>query len=269
MDNNNARFAGSIPAAYDKYLGPVLFQPYAEDLAARLAIEPDSSVLELACGTGILTRVLRDRLPASARLVATDLNEPMFRNAATKFTERDAIEWKQVDASNLPFDDRAFDAVVCQFGLMFFPDKARSAQEAHRVLKSGAVFLFNVWDSLEQNPLGEIAHGTITSFFEKDPPTFYQVPFGYHDPSEIQRLLEEAGFRDVGVDVVSKVSVATRAEDAAAGLVLGNPVSVTIAERDASLLPVIKNAVADALTKHFGASTFRAPMRAIVAHAKA
>jgi ubiquinone/menaquinone biosynthesis C-methylase UbiE len=269
MDNNDAKFAGSIPAAYDKYLGPILFQPYAEDLAARLSIEPNSSVLELACGTGILTRVLRDRLPGTVRLVATDLNEPMFRNAATKFKKNEVIEWQQADAGNLPFDDASFDAVVCQFGFMFFPDKALSVRETRRVLKPDGIFLFNVWDSFEPNPLGQIAHETISSFFEKDPPMFYHVPFGYHDPSEIKRELEGAGFRDVRVDVVSKVSVPTRADDAAAGLVLGNPVSVAITERDAALLPVITTAVADALTKHFSGSTFRAPMRAIVAQARA
>src|SRR6266404_1133795 len=263
MDNKNAQFAGSIPEAYDRYLGPVLFRPYAEDLVARLKLEENSSVLEVACGTGILTRILQDRLPATAKLVATDLNEPMIQTAAKKFRQGEAIEWQQADASSLPFDDRSFDAVVCQFGIMFVPDKALSAHEAHRVLKPGGVFLFNVWDALEHNALGRIAHETISSFFEKDPPTFYQVPFGYHDQGEIKRLLAEAGFRDVRIDVVAKVGGASRAEDAAQGLVRGNPVAVAITERDPSLLPVITNAVGNALKKQFGA-TVRAPMRALV-----
>ena len=269
MENKNAQFAGSIPAAYDRYLGPVLFQPYAEDLAARLNVDANSSVLELACGTGILTRVLRDCLPATTKLVATDLNEPMFWNAAQKFRQDEAVEWQQADASSLPFDDESFDAVVCQFGIMFVPDKALSAREAHRVLKPGGVFLFNVWDSMEHNDLGRIAHETISSFFEKDPPTFYQVPFGYFDQAEIKRVIETAGFSDVHIDAVSKTSVATRAEDAAMGLVEGNPVSVAIAERDAALLPAITAAVADALRKHFSVLAFRAPMRAIVVQARA
>jgi ubiquinone/menaquinone biosynthesis C-methylase UbiE len=267
MDDKNAQFAGSIPAAYDRYLGPILFQSYAEDLAARLAVDPNSSVLELACGTGILTRKLRDRLPASVKLIATDLNEPMFRNAAGKFQKSEAVEWKQADACALPFEDRSFDAVVCQFGFMFVPDKALSAREAHRVLKPGGVFLFNVWDSFEENPLGRLAHETIASFFEKDPPTFYQVPFGYHDQDEIKRVLEEAGFGKTRIDVVAKESGASRPEDAAQGLVHGNPVAVAITERDPALLPVITRAVADALKKRFG-ETVRAPMRAIVVAAR-
>src|SRR6266404_7077982 len=261
MDNKNAQFAGSIPEAYDRYLGPVLFQPYAEDLAARLKLEENSSVLEVACGTGILTRILRDRLPATAKLVATDLNEPMIQTAAKKFRQGEVVEWRQADASSLPFDDRSFDAVVCQFGIMFVPDKALSAREAHRVLKPGGVFLFNVWDALDHKALGRIAHETITSFFEKDPPTFYQIPFGYHDQDEIKRLLAAAGFRDNRIDVVAKVGGASRAEDVAQGLVNGNPVAVAITERDPSLLPVITNAVADALKKHFGETAVRAPMQ--------
>ena len=261
--DKNAHFAGSIPEAYDRYLGRVLFQPYAEDLAARLKLEENGSVLELACGTGILTRILRDRLPATAKLVATDLNEPMIETAAKKFREGEGIEWQQADASSLPFDDRSFDAVVCQFGIMFVPDKALSAREAHRVLKPGGVFLFNVWDALDHNALGRIAHETISSFFEKDPPTFYQIPFGYHHQGEIKRLLAEAGFRDIRIDVVTKVGGASRAEDAAQGLVRGNPVALAIAERDPALLPVIEEAVTGALKKELG-EIVRAPMRALV-----
>jgi ubiquinone/menaquinone biosynthesis C-methylase UbiE len=197
------------------------------------------------------------------------LNEPMFQHAAPKFAQGEAVEWRQADACSLPFADRMFDAIVCQFGIMFVPDKTLAAREAHRVLKPGGLFLFKGWDAMEHNELGRIAHETITSFFEKDPPTFYQVPFGYHDQGEIKRVLEEAGFRDIRIDVVAKVSGANRAQDAATGLVHGNPVSVAIAERDPALLPVITNAVADALKSRFGEADVRAPMRAIIAQARA
>ena len=269
MNEEHALFAGSIPAAYDRYLGPVLFQPYAEDLAARLQVPDDGLVLEIACGTGIVTRELRHRLPATVKLLATDLNEPMFQHAAAKFVKGDAVEWRQADACSLPFGDQTFDAVVCQFGIMFVPDKALAAREARRVLKRDGMFLFNVWDAIERNELGRIAHETIASHFEKDPPAFYQVPFGYHDQDEIRRVLAEAGFRDVRIDLVEKVSGASRAEEIATGLVQGNPVSVAIAERDPSLLPVITNAIAAALKGRFGKAELRAPLRAIVVQARA
>src|SRR3954469_20008800 len=232
MENKNALFAGWIPAAYDRYLGPILFEPYAEDLVARLDVPASGSVLELACGTGILTRKLRDRLAASVELIATDLNEPMFRNAARKFRADEAVEWKQVDACALPFAERLFDVVVCQFGIMFVPDKLLCAREARRVLKPGGLFLFNVWSAFSENPLGKIAHETISGFFEKDPPTFYEVPFGYHDQNEIKQMLDRAGFGDIRIEVVTKTSVPTDAKDAANGLVHGNPISVAIAEHD-------------------------------------
>lgn len=269
MKDEHSQFAGSIPAAYDRYLGPVLFQPYAEDLAARLQVEENGSVLELACGTGILTRVLRDRLPATVRMIATDLNEPMFQKAAAKFGQGEAVEWQQADACSLPFVGGMFDAVVCQFGIMFVPDKALAAREAHRVLKPGGLFLFNVWDAIEHNELCRIAHETISSYFDKDPPAFYQVPFGYHDQREIKRVLEEAGFRDVRIDVVAKSSAASRPEETATGLVQGNPVAVAIAERDPSLLPIITGAVAARLKERFGKAEMRAPMRAIIVQARA
>ena len=268
MKDEHAQFSGSIPAAYDRYLGPILFQPYAEDLAARLHVEENGSVLELACGTGILTRVLRTHLPSTVKLTATDLNEPMFRHAAAKFGKGEAVEWLQADACSLPFGDRMFDAVVCQFGIMFVPDKALAAREAHRVLKPGGIFLFNVWDAMERNALVQLAHLTIASFFEKDPPTFYQVPFSYYDQAEIKRVLAEAGFREIKIDIIPKISAVERVEDAAEGLVHGNPVAVAITERDASLLPVITDAVAKAIQDQFGETNIRAPMRAIVAQAR-
>ena len=268
MKDEHAQFAGSIPAAYDRYLGPVLFQPYAEDLAARLHVPENGSVLELACGTGIVTRELRNRLPAMAQLIATDLNEPMFQHAAAKFAKNEVVEWRQADACALPFGDGIFDAVVCQFGIMFVPDKALAAGEARRVLKPDGVFLFNVWDAIEHNELCRIAHETITGYFDKDPPTFYQVPFSYHDRDEIKRVLAEAGFRDVRIEVVEKISGASRPEDTATGLVQGNPVSVAIAGRDPSLLPVITNAIAEALKSRFGDLDIRAPQRAIVIEAR-
>lgn len=246
----------------------MLFQPYAEDLAARLQVEEPGSVLELACGTGILTRVLRTALPSTVKLIATDLNEPMFRNAAEKFREDEAVQWLQADACSLPFGDRMFDAVLCQFGLMFVPDKALAAREAHRVLKPDGLFLFNVWDAMKHNALGWLTHETIASYFDKDPPTFYQVPFGYHDRDEINRVLEQAGFGEIQIDLVAKESGAVRAEDAAMGLVQGNPVAVAITERDPLLLPVITRAVAQALTDRFGETDIRAPMRAIVVQAR-
>src|SRR5437870_8968818 len=131
-----ASFTGSVPAFYDRCLGPVLFEPYANDLVARLDVGDDQRVLELACGTGIVTRRLREALPESATLVATDLFDAMLVHARSVVPDA-GIEWQQADAQDLPFADGSFDTVVCQFGLMFLPDKVRGFREARRVLRDG------------------------------------------------------------------------------------------------------------------------------------
>ena len=146
-------FAGSIPRIYDTHLVPLIFEPYAADLVARLALRPLARVLEIAAGTGVVTRQLASVLAPHVAVVATDLNQAMLDEAAARGTSR-PVEWRQADAMQLPFPDGSFDAVVCQFGVMFFPDKPKALSEARRVLKPGGVFLFNVWDRIEENEFG-------------------------------------------------------------------------------------------------------------------
>jgi len=183
MTNQNVQFAGSIPEFYDRHLGPVIFEPYAKEMAQRIGrLVSGGSVLETACGTGILTAHLRKVLPDATLLIASDLNQAMIDIACSKQGMPSNIEWKQADASALPFPARTFSAVVNQFGMMFIPEKSAAIQEAKRVLMEGGLFAFSVWDSLEHNHFGRTAHDVVTSFFDSDPPTFYQIPFGFHDP---------------------------------------------------------------------------------------
>ena len=268
MTDADARFQGSIPEMYDRHLGPVIFEPYAMDLARRVADLGPSSVLEVACGTGIGTRRLREALPRAARLVATDLNVPMIEHARARLGGVGAIEWQQADAAALPFAPASFDAVVCQFGLMFVPDKAAPFREARRVLKNDGWWAFNVWDAFEHNAFGRIAHETIGSFFPSDPPQFYRVPFGFHDRATLRRLLDENRFGDVGMEIVKLEARSESARSFATGLVRGNPVSVAIEERGGQLEPVI-DAVAEALAREGGGRPFRSPIQAIVVTARA
>lgn len=146
MTAETARFVGDIPAQYARGLGPVIFEDYAADIARRTAVNAPRAVLETAAGTGIVTRKLRDALGADALLTATDLNEPMLDVARQKFRAGEQVTFQAVDAMALPFPDNAYDAIVCQFGLMFFPDKDAAHREARRVLKEGGRYLFSVWD---------------------------------------------------------------------------------------------------------------------------
>jgi len=263
MTETNARFEGSIPEIYDRHLGPVIFEPYAVDLARRVAAPVEGPVLEIACGTGILTQQLRAHLPSSLRLVATDLNEPMLDYARTKLGGTKYIDWQQADAAALPFPSASFAAVVCQFGLMFVPDKPLAFREARRVLIEGGLLAFSVWSDLAHNPFGRIAHETIAGFFPVDPPDFYQVPFGFHDPHVLRHLLVTNGFDQVEIERVTLDAYSPSVESFAIGLVKGNPVSLAIRQRGASLDPIVE-AVATALAHIGGDHPFRSTMQAIV-----
>jgi ubiquinone/menaquinone biosynthesis C-methylase UbiE len=269
MPEANAQFVGSIPEIYDRCLGPVLFQPYAADLAARVRVGADARVLELACGTGIVTRRLRDSLPAGATLVATDLNEPMLAHAALKFRPDERVEWRLADACDIPFADASVDAVVCQFGYMFVPDKPLAMREARRVLRPGGLLAFNTWGSLDDNPFARVAHETIAGFFPDDPPTFYQVPFSMHDRGELEKLVRQAGFESIVVETVRVRGESPSARDLAVGLVQGNPVVAAIRERGTVPVETIVDRMTDAVRRHAGDRPARIELLAHVLTARA
>jgi ubiquinone/menaquinone biosynthesis C-methylase UbiE len=257
-------FVGKIPENYDRYLASLFFEPYADDLVSRLPVHDGMRILEVACGTGILTRRLVDKLGGRGEIIATDLNEAMFANARKGLPKRGDAKWRHADGTSLPFETRSFDAVICQFGLMFFPDKAAGAREAFRVLKPGGIYLLNVWDSLEHNPVPRVTHETITGFFPDDPPKFYTVPFGYHDPAVLKSLLADAGFEVVRCERVAKEGRSPSAADAAAGLIDGNPVFGEIMQRRPGAVAEIKAALAARLAREWGDRPLRAPLQAVV-----
>jgi ubiquinone/menaquinone biosynthesis C-methylase UbiE len=264
MANRDAAFVGSIPKLYDRYLGPMFFHDFADAMAARLAVRPGMRVLETACGTGIVTRRLVTRLAQhGGSLVATDLNEPMLAYAGSTMLRSERLEWRQADATKLPFDERSFDAVVCQFGLMFFPDKAAGVREALRVLKPRGVFLVSVWGRLEDHPVHRIAHETVAAFFPSDPPQFYTVPFSLHDPTVVSRLLEDAGFVDLQWERLEGVGESPSAAEAVIGLIEGTPIYLAIMERHPSALPDIKAAVVKNLVAALGDHPLRCPLRTV------
>lgn len=267
MITNNAAFIGSIPENYDEHLGPVMFDPYAVDLVSRLDVPENGAVLEIACGTGIVTRRLRDKVAPSTKIIATDLNEAMLDYAKQKFRPDENIEWKTADATEVPFADASFNAAVCQFGLMFFPDKPCAAREVYRVLKPGGQFLFNVWDAIETNEMPNLTHKIVSSYFADNPPDFYDIPFSYYDRDKLRDLLESAGFNEVKVAEVSLPEAGASAESMAHGFIHGNPLINAINERNAALAPEIEAAVAKSIASQFGEPP-RAQMQAVVCNAR-
>jgi len=258
-------FTGDIPGHYHSGLGPLLFEPYAAEVAARAAVLRPRRVLETACGTGIVTRHLRGALHAETSIVATDLNDAMI--AVARRVVPSGVEFRPADMTALPFSDGAFDLVVCQFGLMFVPDKALAARETRRVLAPGGRWLVSTWAPLSQVDVCWLAHETITSLFPDDPPRFYETPFSYGDPSVFRELLVEAGFTEVAVETVRCTGRAESPRAAATGIVLGNPVGEQIRARDPSKLGEAIAAVEGALTSRYGELEVEAELEALIATA--
>lgn len=258
-------FAGSIPEIYDRFLVPLIFEPYALDLAERLAKTGAREVLETAAGTGVLTRAIASWLPAPAHIVATDLNQPMLDHAKARQSRNGQIEWRQADAQALPFQDQNFDAVACQFGVMFFPDKVQGYKEARRVLKPGSHFFFNVWDKISENDFADTVTEALETVFPHDPPRFLaRTPHGYHDEKQIRAELKAAGFTNVSIDAVDAISTAPTALDPAIAYCQGTPLRNEIEARDASQLEDATNRAAEALACRFGNGAIDGRIRALV-----
>jgi ubiquinone/menaquinone biosynthesis C-methylase UbiE len=262
VSGSAAEFSGSVPGFYDRYLGPVLFEPYAVDLVSRLPAGEGLRVLEIACGTGIVTRRLRESLGESATLVATDLNEAMV-GYARDAVPASGIDWQQADAQALVFDDGAFDVVVCQFGFMFLPDKAQGFREARRVLGSGGLLLANVWNSLEANPVAAAVHTTVARLFPADPPRFLETPYGYHDTTRIRADMAQAGWEHIQLETVNIQGLGVSATAFAAGFALGSPLAHELAARGADPDAVVR-ALTDALVPIAGEQPFKPALAATV-----
>jgi len=258
-------FAGSIPTLYETLLVPLIFEPYAADLVNRLSARPVSRVLEIASGTGVVTRALASALPEDVSIVATDLNQAMLDQASMVGTTR-VVEWRQADAMQLPFPDRQFDVVACQFGVMFFPDKAKAFSEARRVLAPGGVFIFNVWDRLAENEFADVVTGALESVFPADPPRFLaRTPYGYHDRRAIERDLATAGFNaSPQINTVQARSRAAAARIPAVAFCQGTPLRNEIEARGGSRLNEATDVATEAIAKRFGQGAIDAKIQAHV-----
>jgi len=269
MSDTDKVFAGSIPRIYDEYLVPMIFSVYAEDIAKRVAARVPAVLLEIAAGTGAVTRAVAAALPPGVRYVATDLNEPMLAVAGQRQANDDRITWRQADAMALPFADAEFDVVCCQFGAMFFPDRVKAYGEVKRVLKPDGTFVFNVWDRIEDNVVTHEATIALAKMFPDDPPRFMvRTPHGYYDKSLIKSDLERAGFRDVSIETRAEISRAPSPEYVALALCQGTPLRSEIEARDAGKLQAATDIVAEAIRARHGAGPVEGKIQAVVIEAR-
>jgi ubiquinone/menaquinone biosynthesis C-methylase UbiE len=257
-------FAGSVPEIYDRFLVPLIFEPYARDLADRIAAAAPQQVLETAAGTGVLTRAMTSRLADNVRIVATDLNQPMLNQAAAHLADR-RVTWQQADALKLPFEDQSFDVVACQFGAMFFPDKIQGYREARRVLKPGGTFLFSVWDRIEDSEFADVVTQAVAAMFPQDPPRFLaRTPHGYCDASKIRDELQAAGLANISIEPIDHRSKAPSPRHPAIAFCQGTPLRNEIEARDPSRLEDATNRAADAIARRFGTGAVDGRMRAFI-----
>ncbi|MDX1434188.1 MAG: class I SAM-dependent methyltransferase [Gammaproteobacteria bacterium] len=247
-------FAGSIPKLYETFLVPLIFEPYAADMAERLAGRSVRRVLEVAAGTGVVTRVLDSALPEEVSIVATDLNQPMLDYAANLQKSARRITWRQADAMQLPFEDASFDAVVCQFGVMFFPDRPRAYAEVLRVLKADGTFIFNAWDHIEHNEFADVVTRSLEKIFPEDPPRFLaRTPHGYHDKAIIAEELAAGGFGSAAeIETLSFRSHAPSPQEPAIAYCQGTPLRNEIEARDAERLEEATRIASEAIAERFG-----------------
>jgi ubiquinone/menaquinone biosynthesis C-methylase UbiE len=255
-------FIGSIPEIYDTYLVPLIFETYAQDLAERVGALNPASVLETAAGSGVVARALVSTISPDAQYAVTDLNQPMLDYAASKQATDPRLTWRQANAMTLPFEDESFDVVVCQFGVMFYPDRISGYAEACRVLKPGGTLIFNVWDRIETNEFADVVTAAAATVFPDDPPQFLpRTPHGYYDENLIREELGEAGFADVSYESLDAISSAPSPHHPAVAYCQGTPLRNEIEERDANLLDHVTECAAAAIAGRFGNGAVAAKVR--------
>jgi len=270
MSETDKVFAGSIPENYDRYMVPLIFESFAQDIAQRVAALSPRVVLEIAAGTGVVTRALARKLSSDASYVVTDLNQSMLDYAATRQAADNRISWRKADALALPFEDATFDLVCCQFGVMFFPDRQSGYREAKRVLKPGGYFLFNVWDRIEENVFANDVTNALAEVFPDDPPRFLaRTPHGYHDTALIQSEMEKVGFSSVAFETRADQSRASSPRHAAVAYCQGTPLRNEIEARDATKLEAATDYAASKIANRHGGGEVAAKIQAHVIGAMA
>jgi ubiquinone/menaquinone biosynthesis C-methylase UbiE len=254
-------FSGDIPKNYDAYLGSIFFDSYAADMADRIRKLNPKSVLEIASGTGRLTRLISSVLGKDTRIIASDLNPAMISFGQSQ-TPPD-VKWMEIDAHSLPFDDNSFDCIVAQFGVMFYNDRVKAFSEARRVLKPGGAFIFNCWDELKNNQIADIVNKALHHFFPVDTPGFYSIPFSYYDEEKIKRDITAAGFDKTEIELVKLKGKSKSSSDAAKGLIEGTPTITAIKERNTDVQKII-NYIQDKISEKYGTGPFDVPLQARV-----
>ena len=262
----SADFSGDIATHYDHFLGPLFFEPYAIEVAKRIDPTSVSIVLEIAAGTGRVTRHIRERIPTGAKLIASDISEDMLAEAKKQLSHLN-IDWQNIDAQQLPFSENSIDLVVCCFGYMFVPNKQKAFAEVYRVLRPGGMFLFTTWDKLENNAASYTSRIIAKEYLEEPLPESYDLATSMSDEAALRLLLRDAGFTKISIEKVQQFSVSPTAKEATYGLVEGGLIYKEIKKLNPAWIDEIKIRIERELAKKFGAAPMIAPMSALFSQA--
>lgn len=265
MTEINIPYKEAIPGKYERYLGPYLYEPYAIYTAGMIKNSPQF-VLELAAGTGRVTRHIAEKIGNHAKLIATDINQGML-DIAMKQVDATNVEYLVADSQDLPFPENSFDCVICQFGFMFLPDRQKGFNEAMRVLKPGGQFIFVTWDKAENNITLSISQQTVISYLKDAPPPFYARPYSMHDPVELQNHLTVAGFLNAKIERVALYGACPTAMDAAIGFVEGNAIIHEILKEGVDLLDTIKAEIVERINSQVSIDPVKSKLHAWVGEA--
>ena len=269
IQKKDISYSGTIPANYEKYLGPMFFEPYAKVMSERTWYSYPQKVLELACGTGRLTRRLISEMPVESELTISDINTEMLREGKRYIQNGNSrLEWKVIDAAEIPYEDDTFDCIVCQFGVMFFCDRQKAFKEIYRTLKPGGKFIFCVWNEITDNPLARIADNVLKYYFSENTPPFYSVLYSYNDAEIIKKDLSQGGFGEIMIENCELSGYSESARHSAQGLVEGTPAISAIQERDITKLPFIMQKMISDITLEFGENDLSIPLSAKVVTVK-
>jgi len=257
---------GQTANHYDQFFGPLYFEPYAKEVAKRIDPAKVAVVVEIAAGTGRVTRHIRERISPKARLIASDISEEMLAVAKKKLGHLD-IDWQHIDAQQLPFSRNSIDLVICCFGYMFVPDKPTAFAEVYRVLRPGGHLIFTTWDKLENNPASYTSKRIAMQYRDEPLPATYDLPTSMSDEKEIRSLLQDAGFSKLSVEIVKLLSASPSAKEAALGFVQGGSAYDEIRKRNPGNIDEIKVKLERELAGQFGDAPMIVPISALVSEA--
>jgi ubiquinone/menaquinone biosynthesis C-methylase UbiE len=264
---NSIRYSSTAAQHYEKYSGPVFFEPYALEVANRIDTSSVKVALEIACGTGRVTRHLRSVIAPEAKLIATDLSPDMLE-VAKEALQGLPIEWQVADAQELAFESHSIDLIVCCFGYMFVPEKIKAFNEAYRVLRQGGTLLFTTWDRLELNGATHIHRQVIKKFLGGALPDSYKTAFSMNNEDEINSWLTQAGFTGIKIERVDKTAVSQSAKQVAEGLACGGSIFDDIFKQNPEWLPQIQSEIENILIEKYGDAPMKSPMSALISSAK-